>query len=438
MIIVGAIYGAPLAAWLPVEWQASFTALGYLGLILLVLEGALSTDLGLLTHNFVLSFLCAITGVVLPFAFSFLLLVVAFRFTILQAFVAGASLCATSLGTTIVVLQGVHSGKGDAFRSNVASVLVTAAVLDDIVGLIMASIIPNLGHQQHSSLGWTIGRPIVAFLGLAVILFVVARLLKWVLWARIPDLARFELTPNRTSFFALVFTVFGVVAAGAYAGTSPLVGAFAAGLFLAYLGGMSAPEGISDHDGSPTPYFLTIFQKFLGQIQNRLLVPLFFASIGFSIPLRNLWDPHTVWRGITYASLMLVGKLAVGLWIPVWSFFRRKYFGSNSSRTATNTPIASSEKPRKGILHSGLMLGSGMIARGEIGLLICQIGFNGGEGPLPYELFTICLWAIVVNTLIGPILVSLILWKWEGLIMDGEWGTQTLSIPRTASPADEQ
>lgn len=404
-------------------------------------EGALSTDLGLLSHNFVLSLLCAITGVVLPFAFSFLLLVLAFRFTVLQAFVAGASLCATSLGTTIVVLQNTGKEKSDAFRSNVASVLVTAAVLDDIVGLIMASIIPNLGHRQQSNLGWTIGRPIVAFFGLAAILFILATLLKRVSWARIPDLVRFELTPNRTSFFAMTFTVFGVVAAGAYAGTSPLVGAFAAGLFLAYLGGMSMPamdQTTGSQDGPATPYFLTIFDKFLGQIQNRLLVPLFFASIGFSIPLRNLWDPQTVWRGITYASLMLIGKLAVGLWIPIWSFFRRKYFGYGVSPATSTLPIGSPEKPGRGVLHSGFMLGSGMVARGEIGLLICQIGFNGGEGPLPYELFTICLWAIVVNTLIGPILVSLILWRWEALIMGGEWGTNTTSIPAPDSATEEQ
>ncbi|CAG8533700.1 4884_t:CDS:1, partial [Acaulospora colombiana] len=45
MIILGSIYGAPLTGWLPKEWQTTFTACGYLGLILLVLEGALSTDL---------------------------------------------------------------------------------------------------------------------------------------------------------------------------------------------------------------------------------------------------------------------------------------------------------------------------------------------------------------------------------------------------------
>lgn len=50
-----------------------------------------------------------------------------------------------------------------------------------------------------------------------------------------------------------------------------------------------------------------------------------------------------------------------------------------------------------------------MVARGEIRLLICQIAFGGGDGLLPYDLFLIVVWALVLNTIVGPLSVAVVL-----------------------------
>lgn len=61
-IIVGIIYGLPLSSILQVDWQETFLVLGYLGLVLIVFEGGLSTRLDLLQKNFFLSVISAATG----------------------------------------------------------------------------------------------------------------------------------------------------------------------------------------------------------------------------------------------------------------------------------------------------------------------------------------------------------------------------------------
>lgn len=75
--------------------------------------GGLSTDLELLVSNLPLSTLCAMTGIGLPVALSFALLVPGYGYTPLEAFAAGAALCSTSLGTTLMALNSVSRSAGD-------------------------------------------------------------------------------------------------------------------------------------------------------------------------------------------------------------------------------------------------------------------------------------------------------------------------------------
>ncbi|KZT59993.1 hypothetical protein CALCODRAFT_158459 [Calocera cornea HHB12733] len=86
--------------------------------------------------------------------------------------------------------------------------------------------------------------------------------------------------------------------------------AFAFAFAFAFLRSLDAPLG----DQSLSE----IYHAGLGQVQEYLLSPLFFASIGFAIPFLELWNGTIVWRGICYSLLMAVGKLLVGGWILFW------------------------------------------------------------------------------------------------------------------------
>jgi Sodium/hydrogen exchanger family len=165
-ILIGIAWGAPASAWLSTAAQETITQLGYLGLLLLVFEGGLSISFIDLKKNLLLSLAVAVTGILFPMALSFSLLGIADA-TALQAFAAGAALCSTSLGTTLTLL----SSTGLA-RSRLGIVLSSAAMLDDIVGLVMVQIILNLGTVSSLS-AMTVIRPILVSLAFAALLPVI-------------------------------------------------------------------------------------------------------------------------------------------------------------------------------------------------------------------------------------------------------------------------
>jgi Kef-type K+ transport system membrane component KefB len=425
-IAVGVLYGAPITNLLLIEWQETFVAIGYLGLNLLVFEGALFTNIWLLTRNISLSAVCAVTGVLMPIGLSMLLLVVGFGYTTIQALATGASLSATSLGTTVAVLKaGSTSPQPTWFSASVTTVLLSAATIDDIIGLVMASVTPSLGTRESSTLGWAIGRPVLAPIGLAIVTAITLKLTQLfsstTLWiSRVPERHR-----SRTMFICMVACLTGLTTAAAYSGTSILFGSFAAGILFSYIDTLheGSHAGGETHPQSPSPSFRTVFRLTIAPVQESVFAPLFFASIGFAIPFRDLWQPVNAWHGITYAILMFVGKFVVGVWIPVWSILWPIDGAAGGEVTfRPNSPQHTPRNSLKNASKAGILLGSGMVARGEIGLLIVQLGYDSGNGPIPYDLYIVAIWALVLNTIVGPILVAATLSRWGNPIMKGSWG----------------
>ena len=95
--------------------------------------------------NLALSTCVAATGIAAPIGLSFAVLGPLAGATPLQAFAAGAALCSTSLGTTFTVL-----GTSGLVATRLGSVLTTAAMMDDVVGLVMVQIVSSLGSGSGS------------------------------------------------------------------------------------------------------------------------------------------------------------------------------------------------------------------------------------------------------------------------------------------------
>lgn len=183
----------------------------------------------MLLSNLPLSTVCALVGIGVPIAFSFALLNAAFGYKPLEAFAAGAALSSTSLGTTLAALNsatkdsnsvsnsGSHSPTtpttsaidcslpttrspspiqhavtstslatepaATSFQqSRIGTVLISAAIIDDVVGLVIAAVIPALALVQfptsqsgNSGLAWTIIRPLLSSVLIAAIAPLVAR-----------------------------------------------------------------------------------------------------------------------------------------------------------------------------------------------------------------------------------------------------------------------
>ncbi|RAL14326.1 cation:proton antiporter [Aspergillus homomorphus CBS 101889] len=455
-IAVGIIYGKPLADILALDWQETFLTLGYIGLILIIFEGGLSARLDLLKDSFVLSMFGAATGVCVPIGLSYLLLYLGFGYGAVETFIIGAALSATSLGTTFAVISSA-SKTVDLAQTRVGAVLVSAAVIDDVVGLVMSSVIHNLSRLTESpgdvNLGWLIGRPIVASIGMAIVTPLVTKYLFAPLFRRyIEDhFARYDHVSN-ICLMVLVLCAFLTIAA--YTGTSVLFGAFLAGTFLSYLPSthpdapfvvMSREEGEREAHKSPT--FVHTFERYLMDVQKYLMEPLFFASVGFAIPFVQLWTGKRIWRGIVFSLLMVFAKVPppfsvikgrrafiVGIWIPLWGALptqrlqrrSRKARNEASEAERSNATTHPPSDAASRWLLPALLLGSAMVARGEIGLLIIEVGYNE-TAYVSEDGFITGVWAILLNTILGPVGVGLIVKLYGERIVEGEWGLQVRS-----------
>ncbi|KAI5268792.1 CPA2 familytransporter [Aureobasidium subglaciale] len=418
-IIVGIIYGMPLADILLEIWQETFLAIGYIGLILIIFEGGLTSRMDLLKQNFFLSMLAATTGVLFPIGLSYLLLYLGFGYGAVETFIIGAALSTTSLGTTFAVIGGA-SKDIDLSQTRVGTVLVSAAVIDDVSGLVMSSVIHDLGSISGGAdvnLGWLIGRPILASILMAALTPLFCKYVFAPLFRRYIEyhFARYD---HFSNIVLMVVILCAFISIASFAGTSILFGAFLAGSFITYLPSKhpdgpfvvySREHGEQNDDKSPT--FVHTFEKYFSDTQKYLMEPLFFASIGFAIPFIDLWSGSAIWHGVVYTLLMLLAKVIVGIWIPLWD-------------TVTKGRTASVSKPSLSeTLPTAGLLGFAMVARGEIGLLIVEIGYNSTPYVSDAGFYT-AVWAILLNTIIGPMVVGIII-KFRGkAIGGGSWGIQ--------------
>lgn len=454
-----------------------------------------------------------------PIGVSFVLLGLVEGTTPVQAFAAGAALCSTSLGTTFTILS--TSGLS---ASRLGVVLSSAAMMDDIVGLVMSGIIARLGETSGGFSAITVIRPVFVSIAFAVVLplicvFLVKPLTKWCYKSLLkdPSSRAHQLLTTEYAAVTLHTLVLAALCAGAsYAGTSVLFAAYLAGAVITWWDSLcddlraesstrrgkqpqrevveasgqvqseeSSDSGIKNHKDAPktsesdaqpssaqprTPtqsleavanydhlHGLHIFEKYYEPALRTVLKPFFFASIGFAIPITQMFSGAVVWRGIVYTILMTLSKLACGLCLirftspiiptralrklmparlsghAMWPFSTAtapsKAAAVPGSQAATTTqattttaasnapqpPKALSKKPqipKPMSLYPAAMLGSAMVARGEIGFLISSVAESNGVFGMPVaggssELYLIVTWAILLCTLIGPVSVGL-------------------------------
>jgi Kef-type K+ transport system membrane component KefB len=331
-----------------------------LGVILLLFEVGLESRLADLMSVGLSSVLVATIGVVLPFGLGW---VVSALFLPEYSFYAhafiGATLCATSVGITARVLRDVRR-----VDTREAKIILGAAVVDDILGLVILAIVTGMitsaGAGTTLSAGsvtWLIAK-VALFLagGLALGVFVVPRLFRQAAKAKIKGLL-FSLALAICFLLSYVATLISLAA---------IVGAFAAGLIL---------EGIP-------------FEKYLQEEERSLedmlfplsafLVPLFFVQMGLKIDLASLFDTEVLGFAAALTAAAVIGKQACGL----------------------------------GVLERGLnrlSVGIGMIPRGEVGLIFAGVGLTlslNGERIINEAVFAAIVVMVMVTTLIAPPLLQ--------------------------------
>ncbi|HKJ71689.1 MAG TPA: cation:proton antiporter [Gammaproteobacteria bacterium] len=325
------------------------------GVIFLLFLVGLETSLPELRRSGADAIRVALAGVVAPFLLGLVTARLLLPDISLAAdlFVA-ATLAATSIGITARVLADLQQS-----RSREARVILGAAVIDDVLGLVMLAIVTGIivtGRVDPLAIGGVVGLSALFFLGVFVASPLFLRLI--VRLVRHLDLAEAKL------FVSFIF----VMALAWFAnlmGLATIVGAFAAGLIL--------HEGYFVYWGDRDDEELTI-RDLISPLQI-VLAPIFFVLMGVQVKLETFldWQVGLLALGLTAAAM--IGKLVAG-----WAARR----GFN--RTA---------------------IGVAMMPRGEVGLIFASIGKS--LGVITDALFSAVVLMVVVTTLVTPMLLKRLL-----------------------------
>ncbi|MGH7570400.1 MAG: cation:proton antiporter [Gemmatimonadota bacterium] len=348
-LVAGVLVGASVLGLVPVDpadpYGAMVHVLAEIGVVILLFEIGLETDLREMFQVGSAALTVAVVGVVLPFLFGYLFWHYYEGGASLTAIFVGATLTATSVGITARVLTDL--GK---INTSEARIIIGAAVIDDILGLLILAVVEGLAATGSVSV---LG--VARLFGLAVGFLAVAMAIGLYTAPWIFELVNRMRVRGVLVTFALVFALMLAFLADGV-GLAPIVGSFAAGLIL-----------------SRTNQFDTIVEQI--KPVAHVFTPIFFVSIGAAVDVTIL-DPRVPENQeilIVAAGLFVIavlGKVAAGFAIP-W---------------------------RKD-LHR-LAIGVGMIPRGEVGLIFAQIGLLGGV--LTRDVFSALLIMVMATTLITP------------------------------------
>ncbi len=368
-LIVGVILGSSVLAIVPsISGEAgynTFHLLSEVGVAILLFEIGLETDLGDLLRVGPTSTIVAAIGVVAPFVLGFGS-ILAFEhfgmlgeinpaYTTIIAITVGATLTATSVGITARVFSDMNR-----LQSEEARIVLGAAVIDDILGLIILGVVTGLieavksgGDGSISSLG--VGIIIIKAIGFLVIAVAIGNLTSKKLF----DLVNKMRVRGVLLLSALAFAFIFAYLASLF-GLAPIVGAFAAGLVLA-----------------KTNQFNTIEER-LKPVSD-FFTPIFFIFVGAAVDVRllNPFDGENIPIIIIALVLFLVailGKIISGLGVL-----------------------------KKGIKRS--VIGIGMIPRGEVGLIFAQVGLT--TGVFSSRLFSAVTVMVMLTTFIAPPLLKI-------------------------------
>jgi Kef-type K+ transport system membrane component KefB len=334
------------------ETFPSLQSVAQIGLFALLFLTGLESELDELVAVGVQATTVALAGVVLPFALGTAGLVFLFHVPLIPAVFAGAAMTATSIGITASVF-----GELKWLKRKEGQIVIGAAVLDDILGIVILAVVVAIVGGGSFSLG-----PVIK-LGLAAVAFVVVALVlsrkaapafDWVV-----DQLKAPGDVAVASFVVLTLCCFAAQAIGLEAA----LGAFAAGLIL------SASKHTHDIDAAVKPLvalFATVFFVLIGT--------------GMDLSVLNPFDPANR-EGLIVAAFLLVvamlGKVAAG-----WSYL-------------------SSEPTNR------LVVGLGMMPRGEVGLIF--LGLGSQAGILSPALEAAILLMVIGTTFLAPVLLRVVI-----------------------------
>jgi len=346
-ILAGIIIGPYLLNL--IEPAQIYDVLAEIGAIILLFTVGLQTGIDEILKVGKRALLVATLGVIFPFVFGYLYTLIVDHSTI-EAMFIGAAMVATSVGITARVLADLK-----VIDTEIARVILAAAVIDDILGMIVLAVVTGAGQGTVSYL--KIGLVLLEAIGFVLFLILIG-----------PKLTRKFIVPKvanlrvRNAVFALAIVIcLGLSALASYLEIAAIVGAFMAGMVLSEFNSrfelVTKTESLYD-----------------------FLVPFFFVMLGTKVDL-SVFTQSDMWLAALLITLFAVlGKLiGCGLAALKMGF------------------------------KSAVTIGVGMIPRGEVGMIIAAVGLS--SQAIGADLYAVVIFMVIATTVMTPPILKKLLSK---------------------------
>ncbi|HEY0305568.1 MAG TPA: cation:proton antiporter [Longimicrobiales bacterium] len=354
-LLAGVLLGSSVFGVIPADGQLHGTIglLAEIGVVLLLFEIGLETDLREMFSVGRAAVTVAMVGVIAPFALGFGTWALMTGDAGTTAIFVGATMTATSVGITSRVLSDLGQ-----MNTREARVILGAAIIDDVLGLVILAIVSGLAAGAALSVTGVALKFAVAvgFLVAAVVLG------RWFVPKLFSVLERMQV---RGVLFVAAFSfVLALAALAGSAGSALIIGAFAAGLIL-----------------SSTNHFDLITRNM--HPVSDIFAPIFFVYVGSSVnvallnPASSQFSPTVLVVAAALLAVAVIGKLASGFAVG-WG--------------------------RDKLSH--LAIGIGMVPRGEVGLIFAHLGLD--NGVIDESAFNALVLVVMLTTFVAPPLLKVL------------------------------
>jgi Kef-type K+ transport system membrane component KefB len=336
-LVVGILIGPHLLGLVQVVgWTR---ALAELGAIVLLFTVGIDQQMSELLKLGGKALAVAVLGVILPFVFGWGLLIL-LGHSHAESIFMGAAMVATSVGITARVLQDLG-----VIRTAVATVILGAAVIDDILGMIVLAVVSSLSEGVNYLQIALVASMAIAF---TVFTLAVGRRVVRRMGPRVHRLSR-----NGDAYFPLALIIcLGLSVAAAEIEIAAIIGAFLAGL------------AFSEQERTAA-----IREKFHSLYE--FLVPFFFVTMGMQMDVTVLGRKDVLLLAVLITLLAVIGKL-VGCGLGAYRMGWRP----------------------------ALQVGVGMVPRGEVGIIVASIGL--GLATISDEVYSVVIIMVLATTLMAP------------------------------------
>lgn len=341
-ILAGILIGPSALNWVqPTDFLIALSDLGVMFLLFQVGLEVKPSDLFAVGKT---ALQVAVLGVVVPFAMGYWILL-AWEEPRIEAIFVGAAMVATSVGITAQVL----ASKGLLHHISSRTIL-AAAVIDDILGLLVLAMVSSMARGSVNFVS------LAATAGLAIGFTLIVATLGTRTMKRVMPAVETRLRASEAQFGLAMVLLFGLSVAAIYTGVAAIVGAFLAGMALS----QSVTKRVHDLSHGVT----------------ELLVPFFLAGIGLHLELSELKDARFILLAAVILVAAILSKLA-GCGLGAWSMGRANMF----------------------------RVGVGMVPRGEVGMVVAQIGMS--MGVVSHAVYGVVVFMAVLTTIAAPPLLKL-------------------------------